>query len=525
MAGRKNPNIKRANTEVEFTPEQVLELKRCAMDPVYFIKKYVKTTHPVRGVIPLELYDYQIDMINAYRNNRYCITLSARQTGKTVVAAAYILWYAVFHFDKTILIAANKNSNAMEMIHRLRVAYENLPMFLKPGVTDDGWNKHAVGFDNGTRIISEATSENSGRGLSISLLYLDEFAFVAPNIQEEFWTSISPTLSTGGSCIMTSTPNGDMDLYATIWRGAQVGSNGFIPIRVHWDQPPGRDQKFKEDQIGKLGERKWLQEYECIFLSSEALLISSQVLANMTPRIQKSTPVSVVKDSRTDAAVMLWHEIKPGGTYLIGVDPATGTGEDFSVITVYEFPNMLQVGEYRSNTMSTNDLYSVLKNLLVYLEKKQTLVYFSIENNGVGEGIISLYEADESPPENAEFVSEEGKSRRGMTTTSKTKMKACVNLKEMIEKGNLTISSPILLAELKMYVRSKGAYAAQAGGTDDCVSASLIIVRLLEEIATYEQVAFDRLYAGDFEQWSDGEWDGYEQGYDDNDEGMPMSIL
>lgn len=521
---RKNPNIKKANTEVEFTPEQIMELKRCAQDPVYFIKHYVKTQHPVKGIIPLDLYDYQIDMVKAYMEHRYNITLSARQTGKTVVAAAFILWYAVFNFDKTVLIAANKNSNAMEMIHRIRIAYENLPMFLKPGVMDDGWNKHSVGFDNGTRIISEATSENSGRGLSISLLYLDEFAFVAPNIQEEFWTSISPTLSTGGSCIMTSTPNGDMDLYATLWRGAQVGSNGFNPIRVYWDQPPGRDEKFKEDQIGKLGERKWMQEYECEFLSSEALLIQSIVLANMTPRIEKVRPINVIKDSRTDASVLLWHEIKEGGTYLVGVDPATGSGEDFSVITIYEFPSLKQVGEYRSNTMSTNDLYSILRNVLFYLEKKQTLVYFSIENNGVGEGIISLYEADEKPPENAEFVSEEGKNKRGMTTTSKTKMKACVNLKEMIEKENLEITSPVLLAELKMYVRTRGAYAAQPGGTDDCVSATLIVVRLIEEIATYDQTAFDKLYTGDFDEWGDDQWDGYEGGYDDNDEGLPISI-
>lgn len=515
---RKNPNIKRANAEVEFTPDQIMELKKCAQDPVYFICNYVKTQHPTKGIVPFKLRDYQVNMIRAYQQNRFSVVLSARQTGKSVTAGAFLLWHAIFHFDQTILIASNKNSNAMEMIHRIRIAYENLPMWLKPGVMDDGWNKHSVGFDNGTRIISEATSENSGRGYAISLLYLDEFAFVAPSIQDEFWTSISPTLSTGGSCIMTSTPNGDMDIFAQIWRGAQVKSNGFFHVRVFWDEPPGRDDKFKEDEIGRIGERKWMQEYECQFLSSEALLINSLVLANMTPRIEAMKPANVIKD------VVFWYDIVEGGTYLIGVDPATGSGEDYSVITVYEFPTLKQVAEYRSNTMSTNDMYGVLKNILAYLEKKRTTVYFSIENNGVGEGIISLYEADESPPENAEFVSEEGKNRRGMTTTSRTKMKACVNLKEMLEKDNLEISSPILLAELKAYVRTRGAYAAQAGSTDDCVSATLIIVRLIEEIATYDQSAFDKLYSGEFKEWSDSEWDGYEGGYDENDEGLPISI-
>lgn len=448
--------------------------------------------------------------------NHLYITDNYTVTHNSVTAAAFILWYAIFHFDKTILIASNKNTNAMEMIFRIRTSYENLPMWLKPGVQDDGWNKHNLGFDNGTRIISEATSETSGRGLSISLLYLDEFAFVNPSIQKDFWTSISPTLSTGGSCIMTSTPNGDVDIFATIWRGAQVKSNGFFPIRVYWDEPPGRDEAFKKDEIGRIGERLWLQEYECEFLSSDALLVSSLVLANLTTELENVRPVGNIND------VTFWEEIQVGGTYLIGVDPATGSGEDYSVITVFEFPTLRQIAEYRSNTMSTNDLYGVLKNMLVLFQQYHTIVYFSVENNGVGEGIISLYEADENPPDNAEFVSEEGRNRRGMTTTSRTKMKACVNMKEMIERRKMEIKSPILLSELKMYVRSKGAYAAQPGSTDDSISAVLIITRLMEEIATYDQVAFDKLYVGDFERWGDDDWDGYEGEYDEKDEGMPM---
>ena len=517
MARGQNPNIKRANTEVEMTYNQALELRRCAQDPVYFIRTYVKIQHPTKGVVPFELYDYQEDMIRAYHKEQYTVVLSARQTGKSTVAAAFVLWYAMFQFDRTVLVASRANDHAMEMVQRIRFAYENLPHWIKPGVLDDGWNKHNIGFDNGSRIISQATSENTGRGYSISLLYLDEFAFVPPNIQDEFWTSIAPTLSTGGACIMTSTPNGDMDIFAEIWRGAQVKKNDFFPIRVRWDQPPGRDDEFKKKEIGKLGERKWMQEYECQFLSSEALLISSIFLARITPEIEKIKPVNVIKD------VVFFKEVVPGLTYLVGVDPATGTGEDYSVITVYEFPSLIQVAEYRSNSMSTNDMYGILKNILLYLEKMNTTVYFSVENNGVGEGIISLYEADEYPPDNAEFVSEEGKNKRGMTTTSKTKMKACVNFKEMLERGNLKIQSRVLLAELKAYVRNKGAYAAQPGSTDDCVSASLIVCRLLEEIASYDQSAFDKLYTGEFDQWGAEDYDGYGD-YDVNDEGLPIVI-
>ena len=147
---------------------------------------------------------------------------------------------------------------------------QNLPMWLKPGISEETFNKHEIGFDNGSRILSEATSEKSGRGLSIALLYLDEFAHVAPEIQEEFWTSIEPTLSTGGNLIVTSTPNGDSDIFAQLWNGAQVQANGFTPIEIKWDEPPGRDAQFKEETIARIGELKWNQEYAC--LSPECLV-------------------------------------------------------------------------------------------------------------------------------------------------------------------------------------------------------------------------------------------------------------
>lgn len=504
---------------MEYTPEQVRELKRCSEDPIYFIKKYARIQHPTRGAINFELYDYQEGMINDFVNNRYTIVLSARQTGKSTVAAIYLLWYAMFHFDKTILIAANKNANAMEMIHRIRYAYENLPMWLKPGITDDGWNKHSVGFDNKSRIVSTATSENAGRGMSISLLFLDEFAFVNPSIQEEFWTSISPTLSTGGSCIIASTPNGDMNLFAQLWRGAVVEANGFKAIRVFWDQPPGRDAKWKEEEMSKVGERKWMQEYECEFLSSDALLINSLTLSNLTPIIDKIKPKFNIR------GVQFYKEIIRDSTYLIGVDPATGSGEDFSVIQVIEFPAMIQVAEYRSNAMSSAQVYLVLKNIIRYIENKNCTVYFSVENNGVGEGIISLFEADENPPEMAAFISEDGKKRRGFTTTKKKKMRACLTIKEMIEKDTFTINSIMLLKEFKTFARKGGSYSAQIGSTDDCISGILIIMRLLEEISSFEQEAYDALYSIEDDDWFASSSDSSDKDDDDDyndDDYMPI---
>lgn len=267
---RTNPGLKKSNSLSEYTQEQIVELARCAKDPIYFIRNYIKIKHPKRGKISFNLYDYQEELIRMYMGNRFNIILSARQTGKTETSCAFLLWYAIFHPDKTVLIASNKSTNAMELIGKIRYAYEELPNWLKPGIDADNWNKHTCAFDNKSRIVSTTTSKDSGRGLAISLIYCDELAFVKPHVQEEFWDSILPTISTGGAMIITSTPNGDSNLFARMWFTAigkvpeEREDDAFIPLHVKWDQPPGRDEKFKRTMIDKLGERKWQQEFECV---------------------------------------------------------------------------------------------------------------------------------------------------------------------------------------------------------------------------------------------------------------------
>ena len=562
-------------------------------------------------------------------------------------SAAYLLWYAMFHNEKTVLIASNKNDNAMEMISRIKYMFMYCPMWLKCGVMDDGYNAHKIGFDNGSRIISTATSENSGRGLSISCisgesvitvrnkntgeihliaieefvnkllktddweiltptgfqsfdgvvvtenrsvvkitttvgeiittldhkikdnrgnwviaeevsvgdilspnqkviqveflsdcitvydplnvengneyiangfvhhncLFLDEFAFVRDTVQEEFWTSMAPTLATGGSCIITSTPNGDSNLFAKLWRGANIpqshdsklGSNGFYPIHVAWNEPPGRDEKFKKEEIGKIGEVRWRQEYECEFISNDPLLFDTMVLANLTTEIRRIRPYGTISD------IVFYAPPKPRGVYVMGMDPATGSGNDYTTIVVFEFPSLEQVAEWRSNTMSSAKAYQVLKKILQVYDKASSTVYFSVENNGVGEGILALYEADENPINSAELISEPGAKRVGMTTVGKTKIVACITLKELIERRSMVVKSNIIIEEMKQYVRHKHSYAAKSGGTDDLISSVLIVTRLLGEIASFDQVAYDKLYAHAYTEGDAGEWDsGYE---------------
>ena len=232
MASR-NPGLKKANSVSEYTREQIIELQRCARDPIYFIRNYVKIKHPKRGKVPFALYDYQEELVRMYQGNRFNIILSARQTGKTETSCAFLLWYAIFQSEKTVLIASNKSTNAMELIGKIKFAYEELPHWLKPGIDADNWNKHHLGFDNKSRIVSTTTSKDSGRGLAISLIYCDELAFVKPHVQEEFWDSILPTISciTGDSLILTD--GGFKTIESIIPLNADIGlAKHGVPLNV-----------------------------------------------------------------------------------------------------------------------------------------------------------------------------------------------------------------------------------------------------------------------------------------------------
>lgn len=510
---KRNPRLKKAGAVSEYTPDMIQELKKCSEDPIYFARNYVMIKHAKRGKIKFNLYPYQEEMLTMYKENRYNIILSARQTGKTETTCAYLLWFAIFHSDKTILVVSNKASNAKEMIAKIQYAYEELPEWLKPGINDASWNKHECAWDNKSRILAQGTSTDSGRGLAISLLYCDEFAFVRPHIQAEFWDSVSPTLATGGSCIISSTPNGDSNLFAELWRKATLNAadNVFKYKHVPWDAPPGRDENFKRTQIGILGERKWRQEYECDFLSSDGGLMDSYIMGNIQNEVESRSPEFIIRDHNEEHA--FYAKINPLSSYIIGVDPATGSGLDYSVIQVFEFPSLLQVMEYRNNIMEPVHIYSMLKQIIRFISNTGAHVYFSAENNGVGQSLIALYMADENPPEGT-FVSEDGKNKLGIVTSPKSKIRACLKMKNMIEKRAMILTSHTLVKELKSYVRKAGSYTAQIGATDDCIAAVLIVIRIIEEIANFDESAYHMMYQ--FEQpdaWVDNIHQPPELGY------------
>lgn len=499
MATRSLDNvlIKSANTVEQWTLEQVKEIALCADQkngPHYFLSNFFYIQHPTRGRINYIPYQYQERLIDIYHNYRKSISMIPRQSGKTITAAGYLLWYAMFVPDSTILVAAHKYAGAQEIMHRIRYAYENCPDHIRAGVVS--YNKGSIEFENGSRIVAQTTTANTGRGMSISLLYLDEYAFVPKNIAEEFWASITPTLSTGGKALITSTPNSDEDQFAMIWKQAnktvdthgnttELGVNGFKAFRAYWQEHPDRDEAWAEEQKAALGEEKFLREIECEFIIDEETLISSQKLKDL----QGSEPLF------KQGQVRWYHEPSYGNVYVVALDPSLGTGGDNAAIQVFELPSGRQVAEWCHNKTIIQKQIQVLIEICKYLSEiteDDTSVYYSVENNTLGEAaLVCIAEIGEENIHGV-FLSEPRRRgnvrhfRRGFNTTNRAKIPACAKLKTYIEKDVLKIHSPLLISELKTFVSSGASYAAKSGDTDDLVMSLVLAVRMMQVIKTYD---------------------------------------
>lgn len=264
--------LKHEDTQLYLSQEEISEIAKCKRSCQYFIENYVKVKHPTKGVVPFRLYDYQVEMLDAFINYKDTIVLASRQMGKTELSCAYLLWDAMFNKKRTILIVSYRLLGAIEIIDRIKFAYKELPEFLKDDVVE--FNKTSIAFKNDSKIVARATTKESGRGLSPSIVYVDEFCFVPPNMQKDFWGALMPTLSAGGGLIITSTPNNDEDEFAVLWRAAndmvddkgettKVGTNGFRPVKVTWERHPDRDEAWAEDQRSKIGNERFQREHLC----------------------------------------------------------------------------------------------------------------------------------------------------------------------------------------------------------------------------------------------------------------------
>jgi hypothetical protein len=511
--------VKKAHTKEKFSEQQVTDLLMCA-DPsngyLHFSKNFFYIQHPVRGKLLFQPFNYQEGLLASYHDFRFNINMLPRQSGKTTCASAYLLWFAMFHPDQTILVAAHKYTGAQEIMARIRYGYELCPDHIRCGVTS--YNKGSMEFDNGSRIVSATTTGNTGRGMSISLLYCDEFAFVQPNIAEEFWTSISPTLATGGRAILTSTPNSDEDTFAIIWKESQdkfdahgnertddLGRNGFHGFRAEWYEHPDRDDAWKATEMGRIGEERFRREYGCEFLIYDETLVSSLKLTDMLGR----------EPAFKMGQVRWYKKPTPGNTYLIGLDPSLGTGGDYAGIQVFELPSMIQCAEWQHNLTIVQDQVKIFRDVIRYIQDEigqdyTNSIYWSVENNTLGEAALVVIAnlGEETFP--GLFLSEPvrkghvRKFRKGFNTTHGNKISACSRLKYFIEQDKMTIHSKTLISELKTFIAAGVTFKAKDGQHDDLVSALLLIVRMTVVLADWDPAVFEKLT---IEASLDDEWD------------------
>ena len=488
--------VKKPHVKTPFTDEQLTEFAKTAdrkNGAYFFMDNFFWIQHPVRGRIQYKAFPYQVKLLQVYRENRFSINMLSRQTGKTTTAAGYLLWYAMFVPDSTILVAAHKYDGAQEIMQRIRYAYENCPDHVRAGVTS--YNKGSIEFDNGSRIQAQTTTETTGRGLSISLLYVDEFAYVRPTIATEFWTSISPTLSTGGQAIITSTPNSDEDQFALIWKGANkredefgnetdLGVNGFKAYKSIWKDHPERDEKWADEERGRIGDERFRREHLCEFIINDETLINSSKLFDL----EGTEPLF------KHGQVRWYKKPEKGKMYCIALDPSLGTGGDPAAIQVFEAGSITQVAEWRHNKTTIPQQIRIMHEIISYINDEiddPQRIYYTLENNTIGEAaLISLAEFGEEqfPGMMLSETKKAGKGRRfrkGFTTTHKSKLTACAKMKTLVETGKLTINSKSLVSEFKGFVAHGTSYAAKPGGTDDLVMATVLIIRMLQTLQNY----------------------------------------
>jgi hypothetical protein len=451
-----NPNVKRDGIVAQWTNEEVLEYARCMKDPAYFAITYCKIISLDEGLVPFELYPYQEKMFNEFNANRFNIVLACRQSGKSISSVAYLLWYALFHSEKTIAVMANKGATAREMLGRITLMLENLPFFLQPGCK--ALNKGSIEFSNNSRIVAAATSGSSIRGMSVSLLYLDEFAFVENDAQ--FYTSTYPVVSSGKDTkiIITSTANGIGNVFHKIWEGASQGINDFKPFRVDWWDVPGRDEKWKTQTVANTSQLQFDQEFGNTFFGTGDTLINAETLL----KLRMKNPVRFLEGGD----LKIYEETQSGHEYIMLVDVSKGRGQDYSTFNLIDISSrpFKQVAVYRNNTISP----LLFPNIIYKWANSYNKAYVVIESNDQGSLVTNgLYHDLEY--ENMHVESAIKANALGVEMTRKVKRLGCSAFKDILENNKLDIVDDDTILEISTFVAKGVSYEASSGNHDDLV--------------------------------------------------------
>jgi len=475
-----NPLLKKANTPIEFTQEQILEFVKCKDDPVYFANNYVKIVTLDHGLQTFKPYHFQEKLINNFHNHRFNICKMPRQTGKSTTVVSFLLHYAVFNDNVNIGILANKAATARELLDRLQTAYENLPKWMQQGIIS--WNKGSLELENGSKILAASTSASAVRGMSFNILFLDEFAFVPNHIADSFFASVYPTITSGKQTkvIIVSTPHG-MNHFYRMWHDAEKGKNEYVFTDVHWSEVPGRDEEWKKQTIANTSEQQFKVEFECEFLGSVDTLIAPSKLRSL-----------IYDHPKTSSGGLDVHEDPvENHDYLMTVDVARGVGNDYSAFTVIDittFPHQI-VAKYRNNEIKP----MLFPSIIVDVAKNYNNAYILCEVNDVGDQVASIIHYD-LEYNNLLMCSMRGragqivgqgfsgkKTQLGVKMSKTVKKVGCLNLKTMIEESKLLFKDYEIMSELTTFIQKHNSFEAEEGCNDDLAMCLVIYAWLVAQ--------------------------------------------
>ena len=461
---------------------QVKEIVRCGKDPVYFFNKYVKIQHPTLGLIPFKTYDFQDDCVQDFIDNRFNVILKSRQLGLSTISAAYAVWLAVFYKDKNVLVIATKLAVAMNFIKKVKVALRNVPPWLiLPELTTS--NKQSVEFSNGSVIKAIPTSDDAGRSEALSLLIVDEAAFVR-NF-DELWMGLYPTLSTGGRAIVLSTPNGVGGQYYDLYMKAAAKESEFNPIRLPWDVHPDRDEKWFEDECKNLSNKQIAQELLCDFAASGDTFLAAEDIEYLRTAIRNP-----LEKWGPDMGVWVWKYALTEHRYIISADVSRGDAADYSTFCVIDTNESEVVAEYKGKLPP--DQFAILLNE-AGMRYGQALV--CPENNTYGYAVImklvemnypNLYFKKQSD-KYASMYGESNIHKVGFTMTAPSRIQVLTKLEELLRNRQIKIYSTRLYDELKTFVWRGNKAQAQKGSNDDLVIALAIGTWLYDTSPNYNQ--------------------------------------
>ena len=474
-----NPNLKKANTEIQFTEENVKEFLKCKDDPVYFARQYIKIVNVDEGLVPFTMWPFQEKLIQNFHKNRFNICMMPRQTGKSTTSVSYLLHYAIFNDNINIGILANKAATARDLLGRLQTAYENLPKWMQQGIV--AWNKGSMDLDNGSKIMAASTSAAAVRGMSFNIIFLDEFAFIPNHIADDFFSSVYPTISSGKSTkvIIVSTPRG-MNHFYRLWHDAELGRNEYVTTDVHWSEVPGRDDAWREQTIKNTSEAQFRVEFECEFLGSVDTLISPAKLKTMV----YDEPINTGKRGGE-----IYENPVENHNYSITVDVARGVEKDYSAFIVFdttEFPYRV-VAKYRNNTIRP----MLFPTIIAEFAKAYNNAYVLCEVNDIGDQIASILFYD-MEYENVLMTAIRGRAGQvlgqgfsgskvqlGVKMSKTVKKIGSLNLKTLIESDKLIVKDYNIIAELTTFIEKSNSFEAEEGCNDDLAMCLVIFAWLV----------------------------------------------